>query len=355
MSRTLATLIALFLVATAGAARAVPTTVGFTGRLTHADGTPVTGTVAVSFALYATPSGGAAVWTESRPALAASPTGVITADLGAITAFGGAFDGDRWLEITVAGEVLQPRLTLHSVPFALRAGDADTVGGLDPADLGDITGVSAGPGLTGGAVAGDAALAVDFAQAQHRVTGTCPGGAISAIDAAGAVTCQPPAGDITGVTAGTGLTGGGTTGAITMGVDFAATQARVAGACAAGSSIRAIATTGTVTCEPDDDSGADITSVTAGTGLTGGGTTGAVTVGLRAPVSYTVSAPTPTPVATTAPIGTAFCALTRVQILVGSDPGTNRWCAITGSATEGWTLTARGGNTQATTCDMLCF
>ena len=35
---------------------------------------------------------------------------------------------------------------------------------------------------------------------------------------------------------------------------------------------------GTVTCESDDNSGGDITDVTAGTGLSGGGTTGAVTL-----------------------------------------------------------------------------
>ncbi len=56
-------------------------------------------------------------------------------------------------------------------------------------------------------------------------------------------------------------------------------QERVSGTCAAGSSIRVINTNGTVTCEVDSDSG-DITGVTAGSGLTGGGTSGSVSISI---------------------------------------------------------------------------
>ena len=58
-------------------------------------------------------------------------------------------------------------------------------------------------------------------------------------------------------------------------------QFRVTGTCPAGSSVRAINSNGTVTCETDDNSGGDITGVTAGTGLTGGGTTGTPTLGIH--------------------------------------------------------------------------
>ena len=87
-------------------------------------------------------------------------------------------------------------------------------------------------------------------------------------------------GDITGVTAGSGLSGGGGSGDVTLSVDTSQIQSRVTGTCAAGSSIREIDASGNVTCESDDVGSGDITAVTVGTGISGGGTSGAVTVSL---------------------------------------------------------------------------
>ena len=73
-------------------------------------------------------------------------------------------------------------------------------------------------------------------------------------------------------------TAGGAIGGIE--IDPSEVQLRVTGTCPAGQAIRQVNQNGSVTCETDNDSGGDITSVTAGTGLSGGGTAGGVSLAL---------------------------------------------------------------------------
>jgi hypothetical protein len=148
------------------------------------------------------------------------------------------------------------------------------------APSGTITGVTAGTGLTGGGTSGTVGLSVDTSAIQARVSGSCGAGQyVQGVNANGTVSCGTDAnsgGTITGVTAGSGLSGGGTSGTVGLSVDTSAIQARVSSTCTAGSSIRVINANGTVICQTDTNSGGTITGVTAGTGLTGGGTSGTV-------------------------------------------------------------------------------
>lgn len=128
------------------------------------------------------------------------------------------------------------------------------------AGAGDVTAVTAGTGLVGGGTSGDLTLSVNTATVQSRVGGACPAGqSIRVVNQDGSVTCEPD--DGTTYSAGSGLTLSGTT----LSVNPAVVQSRVSQACAANSSIRAIDAAGVVTCEPDNDSD---TTYTAGSGLT---------------------------------------------------------------------------------------
>jgi hypothetical protein len=95
---------------------------------------------------------------------------------------------------------------------------------------------------------------LDSSVLQFRGTTTsCPAGQyVTGINPAGNVGCildQNAGGDITDVTAGTGLTGGGSSGSVTLNVNSATVQSRVSAICAANSAIRVIASDGTVACE----------------------------------------------------------------------------------------------------------
>lgn len=218
-------------------------------------GMPVDGHCDVQFRLFGVSSGG----TEVAPAVTAEnltiSDGLFTAPLG----FGSApFDGaDRYLEVAVrcptgsgSYTTLAPRHLLTPAPYAFFAGtvnwngigsmpagfadnsDADTLGGLTctAGQIAKWTGVwgcgndqdttySAGTGLTlsGGE------FSVNTAQIQQRVVGTCGvGNAIRQINGDGSVVCEStgPAGDITAVTAGSGLTGGGESGGVALAANF---------------------------------------------------------------------------------------------------------------------------------------
>ena len=112
---------------------AVPRLVNFSGKAADVRGKTITGTAGVTFAIYKDQSEGAALWLETQN-VQADAKGNYTVQLGANKPEGLPLDlfssGEaRWLGVTINGGTEQPRALLLSVPYALKAHDADTLGG----------------------------------------------------------------------------------------------------------------------------------------------------------------------------------------------------------------------------------
>ena len=112
----------------------VPHLVSYSSVLTDAVGKPVTVVTGVTFLLYPDQQGGVPVWMETQN-VSPDKAGHYTAQLGATRSEGLPTDvfatGEaRWLAVQVAGEAEQPRVLLVAVPYAMKAADAETVGGL---------------------------------------------------------------------------------------------------------------------------------------------------------------------------------------------------------------------------------
>ena len=115
----------------------VPALLNHQGFLTDIGGVPVNGNVAMTFGIYATPTGGAPLWSENH-AVVAVTAGVFHVVLGAVTPLPvGTFTGaEFWLQTTADGVDQLPRRSLASVPYAFRAAVADFAeSGVSPWDV----------------------------------------------------------------------------------------------------------------------------------------------------------------------------------------------------------------------------
>jgi hypothetical protein len=105
----------------------------FSGVLTNAAAPPLTGPVDVTFSIYKSQADAAPLWQETQT-VQADAAGQYTVLLGAMSAQGLPMNlftsGEaRWLGVAAANLPEQPRVLLVSVPYALKAGDAETLGG----------------------------------------------------------------------------------------------------------------------------------------------------------------------------------------------------------------------------------
>jgi hypothetical protein len=97
------------------------TTVNYQGRLSDSDGVPLDGTYGMSFALYDAATDGNLVWGPEEHTAVEVSDGLFSVGLGSKTSGGiptTTWNGDRYLEIAVGGETLEPRELIRSVPIA---------------------------------------------------------------------------------------------------------------------------------------------------------------------------------------------------------------------------------------------
>jgi hypothetical protein len=163
------------------AGSALPRLVRFSGTAKDTGGSSVTGVTGITFALYAEQTGGAPLWSETQ-SVQAGPDGRYTVLLGAAKSEGlpaDLFTAEQahWVGVSVEGQAEQPRILLVSAPYALKAGDAETLGGLPPSAF-----LLAAP-----AAAGAAAASVAKPQA---MPGAFPDAACAAITSDGTATAN---------------------------------------------------------------------------------------------------------------------------------------------------------------------
>lgn len=113
----------------------VPRLIQYSGALNNEEGKPVTRSVGLIFSLYQFEEGGRPLWVETQTVQPDS-AGHYTVLLGAASADGLPQDlfsagSARWLGVLPAlpGAGEQPRVLLVGVPYALKAADAETLGG----------------------------------------------------------------------------------------------------------------------------------------------------------------------------------------------------------------------------------
>ncbi len=156
----------------AGAAHAVPDVVSYAARVEN-DAGLFSGTVSATFQLFATRTGGTELWSENAASIVVIG-GDLVHDLGSIEPLDDTVlaRDDLFLQVTINGDVLEPRAAIRAVPFALLAKNAEVAARAVVADSADRLGGQSPSSFqfTAGANGGLALAGTAFSIAPNGVT-----------------------------------------------------------------------------------------------------------------------------------------------------------------------------------------